>query len=666
MKQQSNIQYRAEKEYKNCRGGINLLLREIISNSIHALIIRKDKEKDFKPDMSLDISYDEAHSICEIVLRDNGEGFTLKNTECFNELDKINEEKNQHKFHPLGQGRLALVYFTDNARYETVFRNAEGKFERREFPYPPQVALKLFDIMDFTSESTALMDSYTKLAIRIDKQLTFGRAKTFFNKYPDVEKLKSWVIETFFPFFVTNKDLKLRLSYNGGKTSICKKDIEAEEKSLPFDVYLQGKKYTFQIWLLSREKKLAGENEVICFARNLKAELIGGKLSYIIDSDKGYNLCLTSEFFDDNVDPKGEKIELPSEEIANISKELNTELDKYFASTIQLNKKTTKRNLEEFRRHYPSLDVFVQSESIADKKNVVTEAELVNNALDEKGKLEKKFWMECDKEVKNGEVPFAETEDGGRLLRSSLQLYIKHREIVLKELEQLVHQYDDEGNPKPELESRIHNLFLRRGVRLDSSKNNYHLHNLWILDDKYTIFTNNFKAQSTKPGQALSDIYIWADVPNQTKEILILELKSTTSAHNAGSSKENMVTQLKRYAQSFYSDPRKHLNWDVNTKEVLYRGIIIANKHDIVKELTSVTISGNRFKIPFLKDSYFIDDCFYPIDNDLSISVKIRIELYSYEDIHELASQRNEVFFKLLNNEYRVDSNEGEENQQDK
>lgn len=43
MEQKSNVQYRAEKEYKNSREKFFLLLREIISNSIHAVLIRQNK-----------------------------------------------------------------------------------------------------------------------------------------------------------------------------------------------------------------------------------------------------------------------------------------------------------------------------------------------------------------------------------------------------------------------------------------------------------------------------------------------------------------------------------------------------------------------------------------------------------------------------------------------
>lgn len=91
MEQKSNVQYRAEKEYKNSREKFFLLLREIISNSIHAVLIRQNKETNFIPQLDLNITFDENQ--CKIELRDNGEGFTEKNRLYFEELDKKNLER---------------------------------------------------------------------------------------------------------------------------------------------------------------------------------------------------------------------------------------------------------------------------------------------------------------------------------------------------------------------------------------------------------------------------------------------------------------------------------------------------------------------------------------------------------------------------------------------
>lgn len=105
MEQRSNVQNRAEKEYKNSREKFYLLLREIISNSIQAVLIRKEKERNapqkYIPELTLDITYTEKQ--CSIVLRDNGEGFTDINSRCFDELDKRNIEKERFHFHPLAK-----------------------------------------------------------------------------------------------------------------------------------------------------------------------------------------------------------------------------------------------------------------------------------------------------------------------------------------------------------------------------------------------------------------------------------------------------------------------------------------------------------------------------------------------------------------------------------
>lgn len=93
MEQRSNVQNRAEKEYKNSKDKFYLLLREIISNSIQAVLIRKNKEKknNYTPELTLDIIFDEKK--CAIKLRDNGEGFTEINSQCFDELDKKTPKK---------------------------------------------------------------------------------------------------------------------------------------------------------------------------------------------------------------------------------------------------------------------------------------------------------------------------------------------------------------------------------------------------------------------------------------------------------------------------------------------------------------------------------------------------------------------------------------------
>lgn len=654
MEQRSNVQYRAEKEYKNSREKFYFLLREIISNSIQAVLIRKDKEKNnnYTPELKLDISFDDKQ--CSILLRDNGEGFTEINSQCFDELDKKNTEKEKYHYHPLGQGRLAIVYFTDKANYETVYKNSQGKYKKKTFPYPSQDD-GLFKLFDINECDTTESETYTELRIEISKQQRYNRAKTFFKKYESINELKQWFIETFFPDIVSNEDILIHLSYNNESTTISQKSIELETEKLDFPMPLYDESYDFRLWLIKNKESLRGDNTIVCFARNLKAELTNGKLSYSIDSKDGYLLYLTSEFFDENVDNKGEKIEISADAISAINDKINELLDERFKEIIENNQRETKKNLKKFRKNFPSLEAFISDDGFGDNKRIVSEEDIVKAAIDTKGKFEKRFWNKINtSSIDTNDVPYDESEECQKLLNSSLHIYVKHRECVLQRLYEMIKKYDDEGNDKPELESAVQELLFKRGETLKDSKDINHLHNLWILDDKFTTFSDTFKAKSTKPGQELSDIYIWADDINEVKQLLILELKSTTNAHNAGSSKEGMIAQVKRYARDFYKNPTKRLNWDVNTNTIQYLGIILARKSDISKELTSNSAGGNYKKIPFLKSSYYKDDEFATSDSPDDM-FPIRIELYSFEDIYKLASNRNDVFFRLLRNEFGVE-----------
>ena len=649
MDQRSNVLHRAEKEYKNRRESFYLLLREIITNSIHAVLIKKRREPSFIP--KIDISILQSEKDYTITIRDNGDGFTDSNQKYFNELDSVNEEKERLMFHPLGQGRLALAYYADSTTYKTIFKKNEKNWYK-EFQYPSFGDNdSLFSLENFREEET-IHDTYTQVEICVNSQQRVSRANTFFRKYPSITELNNWVIETFFPFFVDNPELHFCVTFNGENREINKETIKTDIETKSFCVSItedeNEKEYSFTLWLLEKQQ-LIQSTEIVCFARNLKAELENGKLEYTIDnSEKNYQFYLTSDLFDEKVDQRGDKICISEEAFSKISIAINLELDQFFSSTIEKNKKEEQKKLVNFKKSFPSLEVFINQDDI-DGKTVKSEKELIKSALKEKGRLEEAFWS-YDYHY-SGETDYP--DDCNKLVNSSLQIYVKHRERVLNHLHYLIQQYNSNGELKKETEDLIHELFFRRGETLSSTTKINGLHNLWILDDKFTTFSNDFQAKSTKQGQSLSDIYIWADNPEKAKQVLILELKSTTKAHNAGDKKEGMIEQVKRYAKSFYNNPRKELNWDVDTSRVMFTGVIIAGKKDIKKEI--ITKNEDYKRIPFLVDSRYKDDVFYPSEDNLDLRKEIRIELYSFEEIYELATSRNDVFFRLLRKEYSIE-----------
>ena len=301
------------------------------------------------------------------------------------------------------------------------------------------------------------------MTIQINKQQTLGRAKTFFKNYHNSELLKQWFIETFFPFIISNETLVINISLNGDGFTIKKDNIEAETQKEPFELILSDdNKYSFTLWLIRNSKPMHGDNPIICFARNLRASLSNGNLSYSIDNDDGYMLYLTSDFFDEYVDTKGERIDISFNDITSIQREIDEILDKRFKEVIENNRKATKRNLKEFQKKYPSLEAFVVESNIVSDKNIVNEGEIIQSAINEKSRIEKKFWNQIDNApINEDDKSFSDSEECYKLLNSSLQIYVKHRESVLKRLHSLIQRFDENGEDKPELESTVHELFIR-------------------------------------------------------------------------------------------------------------------------------------------------------------------------------------------------------------
>jgi hypothetical protein len=287
-----------------------------------------------------------------------------------------------------------------------------------------------------------------------------------------------------------------------------------------------------------------------------------------------------------------------------------------------------------------------------ESKKIVKTNDIVKTAIENKGRIEKAYWTNQEQD----------TDDISKLLNSSLHIYIDHRRRVLSKFDELIRRFDSAGEEKRELEESIHDLLMKRGESFKESRNINHLHNLWILDDKYAIFSDTRRGLSTRKGQGLSDIYFWIDDPNRPRELLILELKSTTHAHNAADKYESMVAQVKRYAAKFYNDPEKIINRNHNTEKILYSGIILARKEDVNRELNSNNSGGSPNKIPFLENSWYFNERFSVSNKNTSqpILVNIRIDMFSYEDIHNLSTDRNRVFLNLLKGEFKTET-EGDE-----
>ena len=70
LEQKSDVQFRAAKLYKNVRGKFGLLIREVVSNAIHATMIREKNEAapQYQPKVEITINQDEGQKSFEIIV----------------------------------------------------------------------------------------------------------------------------------------------------------------------------------------------------------------------------------------------------------------------------------------------------------------------------------------------------------------------------------------------------------------------------------------------------------------------------------------------------------------------------------------------------------------------------------------------------------------------
>ncbi len=642
MLQKSFPEKRAEKEYKYGQKKFALLIRETVSNSIHSVILNSKNIKEQSLNIELNITRDEKSITLKVI--DNGEGFTETNFKYFSELDSQNSNKVDANFKPLGQGRLAIIWFTNSAYYHSIFKNEVGEYNERFFYYPLlERGESLFDDnINLKAKTTSESTLKTCLTMEINNHIHISRANTFFNQYNSLKSIAEWCLETFFPFFIEYEKLNLDISYNKESKIINKNYINENMKkielSINFNNTNDNQNKDFMLFLVpSKEKIMSKKINISCFSRGLNVFLNGkNTIDYEIEQDIHYKGYLTSSFFDEKINSTGDEIFLEDEELSAIKMEIDNRLNKEFEEVINNNREKSISNLEKVQTRIPSLREFVKKDQVNSYNIVIMEKDFIKTAIDEKGIEEINFWE--DKSSKS--VTY------NRIINSSLYIYVEHRQRILNDFAQLIKLKDKDGNIKKENENKIHNLIMQRGFTFKDSDNINHLHNLWLLDDKYGYFYESpMNAYSSKSGEKKSDIYLWTDDPTDSSEIIIIELKSTINAHNP----KEMIKQVREYAADFYNNPRKILNWDINTKNCLYTGFIIAPKNDILKEKRSNNSRGLS-KIPFLKNSYYSDTNFSASTKD-DIEIPIRIEMYSYEDLYDLASKRNKVFYNLLKKE---------------
>lgn len=583
----------AAQTYKNKKRAVELILRETVSNAIHACIIEYRQDNiGYLPQISIYINSKENN----IKIIDNGVGFSESDKKNFFDIAKSNELKQKNNLPSKGFGRLALVYFGKDIHFETAHNQ-----QAFSFTYPLDNEVNLLDFVNQPPRDTDKPNG-TNLKLNVDKSYM----ETFIKKFKVIDDFEEWILDEFAFLLYDFNNLKIHIDIDSNAKNIELYKIDTEK----FEIEINKQKANLEILTIDSKYKL-----------NIR--LIAHKLPILqsINYDRTINelkkkVYIASPLLDDRIAADG-----LSAEIEDIKQDLEQEitkiLDKKFEVFITKQQRVSCNNLRDTQTEFPFLADFMPSFDSIKGYKIQQKKDFIQEAIQEKGKLEQSFWESNDAQLDS------------RLQKSALYLYVKHRERVLDLLKKMM------GDSSFK-EDDFHQLLTDKECEYLSLAR----HNLWVLDDKFSYFV---EAHNAKRGEKKVDVefYINPFIDNESKptHIVLVELKKLKKAHNAGS----MVEQLKGYASDIYKKAQTKSGVDIDVSQCKFFGYIIANYTDIQTEYQNF---GNKiFKsISYTTSSYEGIISFFVDGKEIDISVV----LLASQDLLNIATLRNKILFDLL------------------
>ncbi|MBO7127021.1 ATP-binding protein [bacterium] len=581
----------------------------------------------------------------EIVIKDDGEGFTEKNFSKFSKL--LAKDDKSHK----GLGRLVYLKYFKTVEVESVFEETN----KRSF---------VFD-NNFRGESQkesldAGAESYTKLTFKnfANKQL---------NTYENIKasSIKDYLTAQFLPrlfsFKQQNKNFHIQISTNVSEEntemelysetqSIQNCDLpELEEKEITdtgLDIFNESFKILYNI-----TEKFSGKlSTAICVDGRaieiplLKTEKLPPKIGGVF--------LLTSKFLDEKTNNDRQELMLePSDRrkieqlfAENISEILNNKFPEIAERNKEVSQKLSSR--------YPHLEGYFSKKAIC----LLDE----NKTLDD---AQSKFFKEQKEILGASELNDDLYKKSFQLATRTLAEYILYRNIIIEKIK-------NTGKDKEDKEAKIHNIITPMQTTLNARTfiNDIYINNAWILDDKYMAYQSiqsdknikelissisekeELQSDDLRPDLAL----VFSDNIEKTQhpvDVVIVELKKKGLGYLDNTRVVEQLKQRARRLLGLYPDKIQRM-W--------FFGIVEFDKElkiEMNEEWTPIYSEG---------ESYYRSFSLQAIDKDLNqIGDKkypVSLTLLSFDALWKDAKTRNDTFLTILRESIKKYTSDGQQN----
>lgn len=570
-----------------------------------------------------------------MVIRDNGEGFTDSNFDRFKSL--LQSQDKQHK----GLGRLVYLAYFSNVHVESSYDGTS----HRVFDFKDE-----FDGKSKVTKRQSIEESYSEFTFSAFRNVQFS-------KYGDLtpnaikDMLKKVFMARMYMNRAENKPFKIDISLDVVKPNVAKGFVSGHE-TLTYDDMPDLKEVPLSIENLSLfNPDFTLLYIVICdnFKDRVTSAICvdGRAIDFPIfkQADLPANVSaiflLQSSFFDSRTDDSRQTVNLNPTETKLITQAFQEKAAEILLAEVPGLRARNEKKQKILSDQYPHLSGYFSAGAAG---LLVSSKSL--EAARERFFREQKEILEA-KELTD-ELYRKSLEHATRVLAE----YILYRNCIIKKLEQI------DPNDR---ESKIHDIIVPMQEKFDRQNfpTDLYKNNAWVLDDKYMSYSSvlsdkNFadlieeisgpdelKATDVRPDIALVFSENIAKVDHKV-EVVIVELKKKDIGYLKNMSIVDQIKMRGRRLAALY--PKK-------IQRMWFFGVV---DFDSDKELR-VEMHDNW--LPLFSEvgsSYYKQIEVSPTDKELNIlsdeKVKMDIVLISHDALIGNAKARNDTFLSLLKN----------------
>lgn len=585
----------------------NLKLMNVISEAITNSIQANATEIEIHFD-SIDVSLlQDVKQVKNIIIIDNGDGFTDKNIDSFNHYMSDYKQELGCK----GIGRFTYLTLCDKVEVESYRNDSNVHFT---------FSVDIDAINPKKSENSDLQKK-TKITFHNiqDRQVSANLNK-------ETKEIINHFLSTFKFMVDDGKNLFIKLYLDDTHITT----IEAKEHGTGFTdetFSIQVNSSHNEDFIISYKKKGSSIKGFYCAdKRSVKRDSLG--IKFRTANDSGLLFFISSKFFDRTVNDERNEFDIKEKNNGffdnsldwdTINRKLFVNIDS-ICKSIGINiEETTQKNQKDSINAAPYLSYYIKQ-----SKNMATSTEIIKEA---------KELFDVDKEyirnIKNKNKPDYEQ----RLYTSNqaeLAEYIFDREKIINDIKS-----DIENPNKKSNETIIHNKIMPRRTRNDDYTS-YKENNLWLFDERFMIYSyvhsddtiNNILGLSDTDKNTRPDICIFTKSENDIKEIILIELKGSdaTGEKNAGG-----LNELNKYTRKIKN------HFEQNGEEVLIWSYLITTLNPETKQEIE--------DFPGVKKTYTTKGELYYLYNE---NLNAITHILTLDTMVEDALGRNQLFLDIL------------------